>query len=159
MLYTLDNAIPNCDKASFIASNASVIGKVNVEEDVSVWFNAVIRGDNEPINIGKGSNIQDGSVLHTDMGAPLSIGEMVTVGHKVMLHGCTINNQCIIGMNSTILNYAVIGENSIVGANSLITENKTFPGNSLIMGSPAAVVRELTEEELQTIMEFANHYI
>jgi len=142
MLYTLDNAIPNCDKASFIASNASVIGKVNVEEDVSVWFNAVIRGDNEPINIGKGSNIQDGSVLHTDMGAPLSIGEMVTVGHKVMLHGCTISNQCIIGMNSTILNYAVIGENSIVGANSLITENKTFPGNSLIMGSPAAVVRE-----------------
>ncbi len=159
MLYTLDNAIPNCEKASFIASNASVIGKVNMEEDVSIWFNAVIRGDNEPINIGKGSNIQDGSVLHTDMGAPLSIGEMVTVGHKVMLHGCTISNQCIIGMNSTILNYAVIGENSIVGANSLITENKTFPGNSLIMGSPAAVVRKLTEEELQTIMEFANHYI
>jgi carbonic anhydrase/acetyltransferase-like protein (isoleucine patch superfamily) len=130
-----------------------------MEQDVSIWFNVVIRGDNDPIKIGVGSNVQDGSILHTDSGAPLTIGKMVTVGHKVMLHGCSISDHCLIGINSTILNHAVIGKHSIVGANSLITENKTFPENSLIMGSPAKVIRELTSEEIKMIGYSAQAYI
>ena len=141
MLYSIDNITPDCDKANFIASNATVIGNVQMEQDVSIWFNVVIRGDNDPIKIGAGSNVQDGSILHTDSGAPLTIGKMVTVGHKVML------------------NHAVIGKHSIVGANSLITENKTFPENSLIMGSPARVIRELTSEEIKMIEYSAQAYI
>ena len=159
MLYSIDNITPNCDKTNFIASNATVIGNVQMEQDVSIWFNVVIRGDNDPIKIAAGSNVQDGSILHTDSGAPLTIGKMVTVGHKVMLHGCSISDYCLIGINSTILNHAVIGKNSIVGANSLITENKTFPENSLIMGSPARVIRELTSEEMKMIEYSAQAYI
>ena len=159
MLYSIDNITPDCSKANFIASNATVIGNVQLEQNVSIWFNVVIRGDNDPIKIGVGSNVQDGSILHTDSGAPLTIGKMVTVGHKVMLHGCTINDHCLIGINSTILNHALIGKYSIVGANSLITENKTFPENSLIMGSPAKVIRELNSEELLMIEYSAQGYI
>ena len=159
MLYSIDNITPDCSQANFIASNATVIGNVQLEKNVSIWFNVVIRGDNDPIKIGAGSNVQDGSILHTDSGAPLTIGKMVTVGHKVMLHGCTISDHCLIGINSTILNHALIGKYSIVGANSLITENKTFPENSLIMGSPAKVIRELNSEELLMIEYSAQGYI
>ena len=119
----------------------------------------VIRGDNDPIVIGKKSNVQDGSVLHTDPGAPLNIGQGVTVGHKVMLHGCMISNNSLIGINSTILNHAKIRENSIVGANSLITEGKEFPENSLIMGSPAKLIRELTQQEILMIKMSAESYV
>ena len=146
MIYSIDKNTPNYDDSNFIAENATIIGKVELNSDVSIWFNVVIRGDNDPIIIGKGSNIQDGSILHTDIGAPLTIGKNVTIGHKVMLHGCNISDNCLIGINSTILNHAQIGKNSIVGATSLITENKVFPSNSLIMGSPAKVIRSLSEE-------------
>lgn len=159
MIYSIDKNIPNYDDSNFIAENATIIGKVELNSDVSIWFNVVIRGDNDPIIIGKGSNIQDGSILHTDIGAPLTIGKNVTIGHKVMLHGCNISDNCLIGINSTILNHAQIGKNSIVGANSLITENKVFPSNSLIMGSPAKVIRSLEEKEIKMIQFSAEHYV
>ena len=159
MIYQIDNSKPVFDETNFIAPNATVIGNVILEEDASVWFNVVIRGDNDPIVIGEKSNVQDGSVLHTDPGAPLNIGQGVTVGHKVMLHGCTISNNSLIGINSTILNHAKIRENSIVGANSLITEGKEFPENSLIMGSPAKLIRELTQQEILMIKMSAESYV
>jgi len=130
-----------------------------VKENASIWFGVVIRGDNDPIVVGDNSNVQDRSVLHTDVGAPLLIESGVTIGHKVMLHGCTIESDSLIGINSTILNHAVIRKNSIVGANSLITEGKEFPENSLIMGSPAKVIRELKAEEIMMIKLSAKHYI
>ena len=159
MIYQIDNSKPVFNETNFIAPNAIVIGNVILEEDASVWFNVVIRGDNDPIVIGEKSNVQDGSVLHTDLGAPLNIGQGVTVGHKVMLHGCTISDNSLIGINSTILNHAKIRENSIVGANSLITEGKEFPENSLIMGSPAKLIRELTEQEILMIKMSAESYV
>ena len=159
MIYQIDNSKPVFNETNFIAPTAIVIGNVILGEDASVWFNVVIRGDNDPIVIGEKSNVQDGSVLHTDLGAPLKIGEEVTVGHKVMLHGCTISNNSLIGINSTILNHAKIRENSIVGANSLITEGKEFPKNSLIMGSPAKLIRELTEQEILMIKMSAESYV
>ena len=159
MIYQIDKHSPKFNDTNFIAPNATVIGRVVLEEDASVWFNVVIRGDNDPIIIGKKSNIQDGSILHTDLGAPLNIGEGVTVGHKVMLHGCSISDNCLIGINSTILNHAVIGKNSIVGANSLITEGKEYPDNTLIMGSPAKPIRELREAEIMMINMSSEHYV
>ena len=159
MIYQIDKHRPKFNDTNFIALNATVIGRVVLEEDASVWFNVVIRGDNDPIIIGKKSNIQDGSILHTDLGAPLNIGEGVTVGHKVMLHGCSISDNCLIGINSTILNHAVIGKNSIVGANSLITEGKEYPENTLIMGSPAKPIRELREAEIMMINMSSEHYV
>ena len=159
MIYQIDNSKPVFNETNFIAPHAIVIGNVILGEDASVWFNVVIRGDNDPIVIGEKSNVQDGSVLHTDLGAPLNIGKGVTVGHKVMLHGCTISNNSLIGINSTILNHAKIRENSIVGANSLITEGKEFPKNSLIMGSPAKLIRELTEQEILMIKMSAESYV
>ena len=159
MIYQFDKSKPVFYETNFIAPIATVIGNVILEEDASVWFNVVIRGDNDPIVIGKKSNVQDGSVLHTDPGAPLNIGQGVTVGHKVMLHGCTISNNSLIGINSTILNHAKIRENSIVGANSLITEGKEFPENSLILGSPAKLIRELTEQEILMIKMWADSYV
>ena len=159
MIYQIDKHSPKFNDTNFIAPNATVIGRVVLEEDASVWFNVVIRGDNDPIIIGKKSNIQDGSILHTDLGAPLNIGEGVTVGHKVMLHGCSISENCLIGINSTILNHAVIGKNSIVGANSLITEGKEYPENTLIMGSPAKSIRQLREAEIMMINMSSEHYV
>ena len=159
MIYQIDKHSPKFNDTNFIAPNATVIGRVALEEDASVWFNVVIRGDNDPIIIGKKSNIQDGSILHTDLGAPLNIGEGVTVGHKVMLHGCSISENCLIGINSTILNHAVIGKNSIVGANSLITEGKEYPDNTLIMGSPAKPIRELREAEIMMINMSSEAYV
>ena len=151
MIFQIDKHKPKFNDTNFIAPIETVIGHVTLDEDASVWFIAVIRGDNDPIIIGKKSNIQDGSILHTDLGAPLNIGEGVTVGHKVMLHGCTISENCLIGINTTILNHAVIGKNSIVGANSLITEGKEYPENTLIMGSPAKSIRQLREAEIMII--------
>jgi len=159
MIYQIDKHRPKFNDTNFIAPNATVIGRVVLEKNTSVWFNVVIRGDNDPIVIGKNSNIQDGSILHTDIGAPLNIGEGVTVGHKVMLHGCTISKNCLIGINSTILNHAVIGKNSIVGANSLITEGKEYPNNVLIMGSPAKSIRQLTEAEIMMIKMSSQNYV
>ena len=159
MIFQIDKHKPKFNDTNFIAPNATVIGQVTLEEDASVWFNVVIRGDNDPIIIGKKSNIQDGSILHTDLGAPLNIGEGVTVGHKVMLHGCTISENCLIGINTTILNHAVIGKNSIVGANSLITEGKEYPDNTLIMGSPAKPIRELREAEIMMINMSSEAYV
>lgn len=161
MLFSLDGALPDLPEEGqyWVAPSASIIGRVELGADVSVWFGAVIRGDNEPIRIGERSNIQDGSVLHSDHGFPLSIGADVTVGHQAMLHGCTVEAGCLIGIGATILNGARIGEGSIVGAHALITENKTFPPRSLIVGSPGKRVREVTEAECHSLREQAAHYV
>ncbi|PCJ45491.1 MAG: gamma carbonic anhydrase family protein [Moraxellaceae bacterium] len=143
----------------FVAENATVIGSVILENNASVWFNVVIRGDNDPIHIGEGSNIQDGSVLHTDAGVPLTIGKDVTVGHKVMLHGCTVGDNTLIGINAVVLNNAVIGKNCIIGANSLIPEGKVIPDNSLVMGSPGKVVKQVGEHQEVVIKMSALHYV
>jgi carbonic anhydrase/acetyltransferase-like protein (isoleucine patch superfamily) len=159
MLYELDGVRPVLeDDSVWVADNAAVIGNVKLSAQSSVWFGVTIRGDHDPISIGKGSNIQDNSVLHTDIGAPINIGEEVTIGHKVMLHGCDIGDRSLIGMGSTILNGAKIGTGSIVGANSLITEGKEFPPGVLIVGSPARVVRQLTEPQLEMIKLSAKIY-
>lgn len=143
----------------FIADNATVIGSVIIHNDVSIWFNAVIRGDNDPITIGEGTNIQDGAVLHTDAGIPLDIGKGVTVGHQAMLHGCTIGENSLIGINAVILNHAKIGKNCIIGANCLITQGKEIPDNSMVLGSPGKVVREVTPEEIEDLKHSAEHYV
>ena len=159
MLYTLQGHTPILHgKHHFIAPNASVIGTVILHDHVSVWFNATIRGDNEPIRIGAHTNIQDGAVLHTDPGAPLTIGNHVTVGHLAMLHGCTIGDGSLIGIHSTILNHVVIGNNCLIGANTLITEGKVIPDNSLVVGSPGKVLRTLTQEEITAIHANAINY-
>lgn len=143
----------------FVAANATVIGDVTLKPRSSVWFQTVIRGDVDSIVIGEGSNVQDASVLHTDEGFPLVIGKDVTVGHKVMLHGCRVGDNSLIGIASTVLNGAHIGRNSIVGANALVTEGKIFPDGVLILGAPAKIVRELTEDEIAAITMSAAHYV
>ena len=142
----------------YVAPNATVIGDVQLSKDASVWFNAILRGDNEPIIIGEGSNVQDGSIIHTDPGYKCIIGNYVTVGHMVMLHGCEIGDGSLIGIGSVILNGAKIGKNCIIGAKALITENKEIPDNSLVIGSPGKVVREVTEEEKKAVLENTKHY-
>lgn len=159
MIYTLDQHVPQFKGDSWVADNATLIGSIILEKDASVWFNCVLRGDNEPITVGEGSNVQDGSVLHTDMGFPLRIGRHCTIGHLVMLHGCTIGDGSLIGIKSVILNGARIGKNCLVGANSLVTEGKEFPDNSLIMGAPAKVVRELAPPQIALIKASAEHYV
>jgi carbonic anhydrase/acetyltransferase-like protein (isoleucine patch superfamily) len=136
-----------------------VIGNVILEENASIWFNAVLRGDNEPIVIGENTNVQDGSILHTDIGCPLTLGRDVTVGHMAMLHGCTIGDNSLIGIGAVILNRAIIGKNCIIGAKSLIPEGKVIPDNSLVMGAPGKVVRELEEAQIQAIKASALHYV
>ena len=158
-LYQLDDIVPEVAESAWIADSAEVIGRVALEDDVSVWFNAVIRGDNEPIRIGRGSNVQDGSVLHSDHGLPLTIGQNVTVGHQVILHGCTIGDESLIGIGAIVLNGAKIGKNCLVGAGSLVTEGKEFPDGSMIMGSPAKVVRELSPAQIEGLRTSAKHYI
>jgi carbonic anhydrase/acetyltransferase-like protein (isoleucine patch superfamily) len=140
------------------APNSSIIGDVTLEKNTSIWFNATLRGDIENIYVGEGSNIQDGSVLHTDPGYPLKIGKDVTIGHLVMLHGCTIGDNSLIGIGAVILNGAKIGKNCIIGANALVTENKVIPDNSLVMGSPGKIVRQVTSEEIKSISDNAIHY-
>ena len=159
MIYDFEHNIPTLHKDSWTASNAVLIGKVILKKDANVWFNVVLRGDIEPITIGEGSNVQDGSVFHTDPGCPLTLGKSVTVGHMVMLHGCTIEDDCLIGIGSTILNKAKIGKNSIIGAHALITENKIIPERSLVLGSPGKVIRQVTDEEIEDIKENARHYV
>ena len=160
MIYRLgDKRIEIAGDDYFIADNATVVGLVKLENNASVWFNAVIRGDNELITIGENSNIQDGAVLHTDPGFPLAIGRNVTVGHKVMLHGCTIGDNSLIGINSVILNGARIGKNCLIGANSLITENKEIPDGSLVMGAPARVVKVLSTEQQAGLVASATSYV
>ncbi len=160
MLYQLDNRrVDFLSDDYFIAPNATVIGSVIIEHNASVWFNCVIRGDNEPITIGEGSNVQDGSVLHTDIGIPLVIGKHVTVGHKVMLHGCEIGDNSLIGINAVVLNRVKIGKNCIIGANALIPEGKVIPDNSMVLGSPGKVVKTLTPQQVDMIKLSALHYI
>ena len=158
MFYDLENKKPKNSGENWVAPNATIIGDVTLEKNSSVWFNAVIRGDNENIHVGEGSNVQDGSVLHTDPGCPLRIGKDVTIGHIVMLHGCTIGDNSLIGIGAVILNNANIGKNCIIGAKALITENKEIPDNSLVVGAPGRVVRKLTDEEIGKITENAKHY-
>ena len=143
----------------FVADNATVIGSVVLKQNASIWYNAVIRGDNDVITIGAASNIQDGSVLHTDSGVPLTIGKGVTVGHKVMLHGCEIGDYSLIGINSVILNGAKIGKNCLIGANTLIPEGKVIPDGSLVMGAPGKVVRELIDEQKKMLKWSSAHYV
>ena len=159
MIYDLEKNVPEISADSWIAPNAIIIGKVKLEKNSSIWFNVVLRGDIEKIVIGENSNIQDGSVLHTDPGYPLTVGKGVTVGHMVMLHGCEISDDTLIGIGSTILNKAKIGKNCIIGANTLVTENKVIPDNSLVLGSPGKVVRKVTDDEIKVIRENAKHYV
>ena len=159
MIYDFEKNIPEVHPDAWVAPNATLIGKVKLEKNSSIWFNAVLRGDIELISIGENSNIQDGSVLHTDPGYKLKVGKGVTVGHMVMLHGCQIGDDTLIGIGSIILNNAKIGKNCIIGANSLITENKIIPDNSLVVGSPGRVLRKVTEDEIKAIHENAKHYV
>ena len=159
MIYDLKKNVPEISSDSWVAPNAIIIGKVKLEKNSSIWFNAVLRGDIEKIVIGENSNIQDGSVLHTDPGYPLTVGKGVTVGHMVMLHGCEISDDTLVGIGSTILNKAKIGKNCIIGANTLVTENKTIPDNSLVLGSPGKVIRKVTDDEIKVIRENAKHYV
>lgn len=158
-LYAIGNKTPQCGPNVWIAPNASVIGDARLAANVSIWWNAVLRGDNDPLTIGENTNIQDGSVLHADEGVPLTIGANVTVGHMVMLHGCTIGDNSLIGIGSIVLNRASIGRNSIVGANTLIPEGKTYPDGVLIVGSPGKVVRELSSEEIGRLQTSAANYV
>ncbi len=160
-IYQLDGIAPVFDakESNWIAPDAVLIGNVLLGRDAGVWFGAVLRGDNEPITIGEGSNIQEHSVLHTDMGFPLTIGKGCTVGHRAMLHGCTIGENCLIGMGAIVLNGAVIGKNCLVGAGALVTEGKKFPDNSLIVGSPAKSVKTLDDEMIEKLRWSARHYI
>jgi carbonic anhydrase/acetyltransferase-like protein (isoleucine patch superfamily) len=145
--------------AFWIAPGAVVIGRVVLKRNASVWFGAVLRGDNEPIVVGENSNVQDGSVLHTDMGAPLTIGKNVTIGHQAMLHGCTVGDNALIGIKATVLNHAVIPENCLVGAHALVTERKTFEPGHLITGAPARAARAMTPQQIQMNTFSARHYV
>jgi len=158
-IYELDGRAPQLGRGAWVADSAQVIGAVELGEHANVWFGAVLRGDNETLRIGRNSNVQDGSVLHSDAGCPLTLGDDVTVGHQVMLHGCTVGDNSLIGIQSVILNNARIGRNCIVGAGSVVTEGKEFPDNSLIVGSPARVVRTLDEAAAAKLKASAEHYV
>ena len=158
-LYELDGVSPQLADTAWVADNAQVIGNVKLAADASVWFGVTVRGDTETISVGRGSNIQDGSVLHADVGMPLVVGDNVTVGHKVMLHGCTIGDESLIGIGAIVLNGAKIGKNCLVGAGALVTEGKTFPDGSMIIGSPAKAVRQLTPAQMDGLRLSAKHYI
>lgn len=159
MKYRLGDLRVETHPDSWVAPNATLIGKVRLQAGASVWFGAVLRGDNELIDIGENSNVQDGTVMHTDTGIPLTIGKNVTIGHNVMLHGCSVGDCSLIGINAVILNGAKIGKYCIIGANSLIAEGKEIPDGSLVMGSPGKVVRELTDAQKQMLKASAAHYV
>ena len=160
MRYTLgDRKVEIKGDDYFIADNAIVIGSVVIENNASIWFNTVVRGDNDVITIGENTNIQDGSILHTDPGIPLTIGKNVTVGHKVMLHGCEVGDNSLIGINAVVLNHAKIGKNCIIGSNALVPEGKVIPDNSIVMGSPGKVVKEVGEQHLKMLEYNAAHYV
>ncbi|MDO8769040.1 MAG: gamma carbonic anhydrase family protein [Burkholderiaceae bacterium] len=158
-IYELEAHAPQIAPSAWVADSAQVIGNVVLGADASVWFGTVIRGDTETIRIGRGTNIQDASVLHADIGKPLTIGDNVTVGHQVMLHGCTIGDESLIGIGAVVLNGAKIGKNCLVGAGALVTEGKEFADGSMIIGSPAKVVRQLTPEQIEGLKSSAQHYI
>lgn len=158
-IYTLGERHPEFRGNYWLADNATLIGSVVLENNASVWFNAVLRGDNEPIHIGENSNIQDGAVLHTDPGYPLTLADNVTVGHMAMLHGCTVGRGSLIGIKSVILNGAVIGPHCLIGANTLIPEGKHIPERSLVVGSPGRVLRPLTDQEVERLLGSAERYV
>lgn len=157
-LYALDGHAPDLHEDTWVAPDANLIGKVVLEKGASVWFGTTIRADHEEIRVGEGSNVQENCVMHIDEGFPLTIGRNCTIGHKVMLHGCTIGDNTLVGMGATILNGAKIGKNCLIGAGALITENKEIPDNSLVMGSPGKVVREVDAKNAQRITFSALHY-
>ena len=158
MFYDLENKKVKSSNGNWVAPNATIIGDVTLEKNTSIWFNATLRGDIENIYIGEGSNVQDGSVLHTDPGFPLKVGKNVTIGHLVMLHGCSIGDNSLIGIGAVILNNVKIGKNCIIGAKALITENKEISDNSLVVGSPGKIIRKVTDEEVNLITKNANRY-
>lgn len=158
-IYELNGDAPLIADSAWVADSAQVMGNVALAADASIWFGAVVRGDTETIRVGQRTNIQDLSVLHADVGMPLTVGDDVTVGHKVMLHGCTIGDGSLIGIGAIVLNGAKIGKGCLVGAGSLVTEGKEFPDGSMIMGTPAKVVRQLTPEQLQGLLQSAEHYV
>ncbi|MDO5625307.1 MAG: gamma carbonic anhydrase family protein [Pseudomonadota bacterium] len=158
-VYEVDGKVPQVDSTAWIADSAEVMGHVTLGPDASVWFGCVLRGDTESMSIGEGSNIQDLSVLHADVGQPLTVGKHVTVGHKVMLHGCTIGDESLIGIGAVVLNGAKIGKHCLVGAGALVTEGKEFPDGSMIVGAPAKLVRQLTPEQIEGLKMSAQHYI
>ncbi len=158
-IFQIDQLVPQLAESAWVADNATVIGNVQLGDNSSVWFNAVLRGDTDRLTIGNNSNVQDGSVLHADPGFPLTLGENVTVGHLVMLHGCTVGDGSLIGIKAVILNGARIGRNCLVGAGALVTEGKEFPDGSLIVGSPAKAVRQLSEEQIANVQRAAAHYV
>ncbi len=159
MLFSLDGHRVACHPEAFVAHNATVIGRVELKRAASVWFNVVVRGDNDDISIGEGSNIQDGSVLHADPGYPLTIGDHVSIGHKAMVHGCTIGDGSLIGINSVVLNGARIGKHCLIGANALVAEHKEIPDRSLVVGAPGRIVRSLSDEEVENLMDVARNYV
>lgn len=159
MIYRLGDRRPTIAEGCFVAPNASVIGAVTLMRDASVWFNATLRGDTDLIVVGEETNIQDGSILHTDEGIELRLGRAITVGHRAMLHGCEIGDHSLIGIGATILNRARIGRYCIVGAHALVTEGKEFPDRTLLVGSPARAVRQVTDDEVKRLEESARHYV
>ena len=158
-LYQLDDISPRLADTTWVADSAQVMGNVELAADTSVWFGAVLRGDTEVIRVGRGSNIQENAVVHADIGFPVLIGENVTVGHQVMLHGCSIGDGSLIGIQAVVLNGAKIGKHCLVGAGALVTEGKEFPDGSMIIGSPAKVVRQLTPEQMAGLDRSAEHYV
>ena len=158
MIHALDDRIPALAEDAWVAHDANVIGAVSLGPGASVWFGATLRGDNEPIAIGPGSNVQEHCVLHTDMGFPLTVGPDCTIGHRAILHGCTVGEGSLVGMGAIVLNGAVIGPGCLVGAGALVTEGKTFPPGSLVVGAPAKVVRTLDEAAREAVRESARHY-
>ena len=160
-VYNLGSVTPTLpnDDEYWVAPNAAVIGNVVLKKNASVWWGATLRGDNDPIIVGEGSNVQDGSVVHTDVGQPTIIGANVTIGHKVILHGCVIGDGSLVGMGSIILNGAKIGKNCLIGANCLITEGKEIPDNSLVMGAPGKVIREVSDAQAAVIVVGSRHYV
>jgi carbonic anhydrase/acetyltransferase-like protein (isoleucine patch superfamily) len=160
-LYTLDGISPDLpgDGKFWIAPSADVMGRVRLLEDASVWFSAVLRGDNEWITIGEGSNVQDGCVLHTDPGAPLTIGKNCTIGHKAILHGCTIGDNSLVGMGAIILNHAKIGKNCLIGAGAFVGESKDIPDNSLVVGAPGKIIRQIDDASAAKLTLSAQNYV
>ena len=158
-IYRLDEHLPRIDESAWVADSAQVMGEVELAADTSVWFGAILRGDTALLRVGRGSNIQDGSVVHADTGQPTTIGEDVTVGHQAMLHGCTIGDGSLVGIGAGVLNGAVIGRHCLVGARALVTENKRFADGSLIIGSPAVAVRVLSEAQIAGLLASARHYV
>ena len=158
-VYQLEDQTPRIAETAWVADSAQVIGNVELAEGANVWFGAIVRGDNETVRIGRNCNLQDASVVHSDPGSPIRLGDNVSVGHQVMLHGCTVGDGSLIGIQAVVLNGATIGRNCLVGAGSLVTEGKSFPDGSMILGRPARVVRPLTEQEIEGLARVALHYV